>query len=106
MSCQHRARPYPGALGGNTSPPCGTFFETTPEEQAVILELLESAKAHLDKEHRPNGYNIGINNGTAAGQTVMHLHVHLIQQYSGDTSDPRCGIRWTLSDKAAYWKRQ
>lgn len=83
-----------------------SFFDTTLEERVAILELLEHTKAVIDREHAPDGYNIGINNGAAAGQTIMHLHVHLIPRYSGDTIDPRGGIRWIFPDKAAYWKRQ
>ncbi len=52
----------------------------------------------------PDGFNIGINDGKAAGQTVMHLHIHLIPRYVGDTSDPRGGVRWIMPEKAPYWK--
>ncbi len=83
-----------------------SFFDTTLDERAAMMELLENAKVIIDREHAPDGYNIGINNGAAAGQTVMHVHMHLIPRYLGDTSDPRGGIRWMLPDKAAYWKRQ
>lgn len=81
-----------------------SFFELTAEERLAILELLDRAKESLDRQYRPDGYNIGINDGAAAGQTVMHLHVHLIPRYRGDTSDPRGGVRWIFPDKAAYWK--
>ncbi len=54
---------------------------------------------------RPAGYNIGINDGAAAGQTVPHLHIHLIPRYAGDRDDPRGGVRWVLPDKAAYWSK-
>ncbi|MBK6349080.1 MAG: HIT family protein [Steroidobacteraceae bacterium] len=64
-----------------------------------------AARADLDREFRPAGYNIGINDGTAAGQTVPHLHIHLIPRYSGDAHDPRGGVRWVLPDKAAYWDK-
>jgi diadenosine tetraphosphate (Ap4A) HIT family hydrolase len=60
--------------------------------------------ADLDQQfHR--GYNIGINDGLAAGQTVMHLHIHLIPRYYGDRDDPRGGVRWVLPEKAAYWNK-
>jgi len=58
------------------------------------------------KERNPDGFNIGINDGTAAGQTVMHLHIHLIPRYAGDTDDPRGGVRWIMPEKAPYWKKQ
>lgn len=83
-----------------------SFFETTEAERQVMLLLLDEAKAMLDREHKPDGYNVGINNGTAAGQTVMHLHIHLIPRYMGDTPDQRGGVRWVLPEKAAYWKTQ
>jgi diadenosine tetraphosphate (Ap4A) HIT family hydrolase len=65
--------------------------------------LLDSAKTELETEFHPDGYNIGINDGVAAGQTVAHLHIHLIPRYRGDREDPRGGVRWVLPDKAQYW---
>ena len=82
-----------------------SFFETTEEERLAMMKLLDEAKAVLDKKHKPDGYNIGINGGEAAGQTVMHLHIHLIPRYKGDKADPRGGVRWVLPDKAAYWNK-
>jgi diadenosine tetraphosphate (Ap4A) HIT family hydrolase len=83
-----------------------TFFEATEEERLVMFRLIDEAKAILDKEHQPDGYNIGVNNGRAAGQTVMHLHMHLIPRYAGDKADPRGGVRWVLPEKAAYWQKK
>jgi diadenosine tetraphosphate (Ap4A) HIT family hydrolase len=83
-----------------------SFFETTEEERAAMLKLLDEAKAVLDQKHKPDGYNIGINGGEAAGQTVMHLHIHLIPRYKGDKADPRGGVRWVLPEKAAYWSKK
>jgi diadenosine tetraphosphate (Ap4A) HIT family hydrolase len=82
-----------------------SFFDATEEERLAMLKLLDAAKGLLDREHKPDGYNIGINNGPAAGQTVMHVHMHLIPRYTGDRPDPRGGVRWVLPDKAAYWKK-
>jgi diadenosine tetraphosphate (Ap4A) HIT family hydrolase len=82
-----------------------SFFETTQEEQAAILELLTSMRHRLLAERNPDGFNIGINDGTAAGQTVMHLHIHLIPRYAGDTEDPRGGVRWIMPEMAPYWKK-
>ena len=81
-----------------------SFFETTAEERAEMMSLLDEAKAVLDAEHRPAGYNIGVNDGAAAGQTIMHLHVHLIPRYAGDVPDPRGGVRWIVPATAKYWK--
>jgi diadenosine tetraphosphate (Ap4A) HIT family hydrolase len=60
----------------------------------------------LDLEHQPDGFNVGINDAKAAGQTIGHLHVHLIPRYLGDLSDPRGGIRWIFPDKADYWSER
>jgi len=81
----------------------GSFFDLSNQEQHDILELLDRAKVAIDKEFQPQGYNIGINDGTVAGQTVPHLHMHLIPRYTGDLPDPRGGVRWVLPDKAKYW---
>ena len=80
-----------------------SFCDTTPEEQAAVLKLLRIARVDLDHVHHPAAYNISVNDGAAAGQTVMHLHVHLIPRYPGDRDDPRGGVRCVLPDKAAYW---
>ena len=79
-----------------------SFFELQAIEKAAVLQALDEAKEALDKEFSPDGYNIGINDGEAAGQTVMHLHVHLIPRYKGDTEDPRGGVRWIFPEKAKY----
>lgn len=68
-----------------------------------MLTLLDSAKTGLETEFHPDAYNIGINDGPAAGQTVAHLHIHLIPRYLGDSEDPRGGVRWVLPGKAQYW---
>jgi len=81
-----------------------TLFEATEAEQAALLKALSQAKAILDEAHHPDGYNIGINHGPAGGQTVPHLHIHLIPRYRGDVEDPRGGVRWVLPEKARYWK--
>ena len=81
----------------------GSFFSISVEERDAILKLLDAAKAALDVEFHPDGYNVGINDGAAAGQTVAHLHMHLIPRYAGDRPDPRGGVRWILPDKAKYW---
>ena len=81
----------------------GSFFELTDAERACMVELLAKAKAELDLSFQPHGFNIGINEGAAAGQTVPHLHLHLIPRYRGDAPDPRGGVRWVLPAKAKYW---
>lgn len=80
-----------------------SFFDVTEAERADLLALLATARDDLEREFRPAGYNVGINDGAAAGQTVPHLHIHLIPRYAGDRADPRGGVRWVLPDTAAYW---
>ena len=67
-----------------------------------IVQALEAMKGFLDNEFHPDGYNFGANCGEAAGQTVMHLHVHLIPRYSGDTLHPRGGVRGVIPSKQSY----
>jgi diadenosine tetraphosphate (Ap4A) HIT family hydrolase len=82
-----------------------SFFEVTNSELTDLMSLLTAARNELERQFHPAGYNIGINDGTAAGQTVPHLHIHLIPRYSGDQDDPRGGVRWVIPDKAAYWPK-
>ncbi len=82
----------------------GSWFEITQAEQQALLVLLEKAKTALETELKPDGYNIGINDGPTAGQTVPHLHMHLIPRYKGDQEDPRGGVRWIMPEKAKYWE--
>jgi diadenosine tetraphosphate (Ap4A) HIT family hydrolase len=83
-----------------------SFFDCVDDERQAMLSLLDRAKALLDQQYHPDGYNIGINDGAAAGQTVMHLHIHLISRYVGDCADARGGVRWIFPDKAAYWRKE
>lgn len=75
------------------------FFDMTGPEQAAVLALLNQAHGATSELHAPDGYNIGVNIGKAAGQTRMHVHVHLIPRYAGDVPDPRGGIRCVLAGK-------
>ncbi len=79
-----------------------TWFEATAAEQVALVGAINDAKAVIEKTHRPDGYNIGINCGAAAGQTVFHLHIHLIPRSQGDVGDPRGGVRHVIADKANY----
>lgn len=80
-----------------------SLFEASEEEKAALFALVTEARELLLRDRQPDGFNIGINDGAAAGQTVMHLHIHLIPRYLGDMPDPRGGVRWIFPDKAAYW---
>ncbi|MBK7792921.1 MAG: HIT family protein [Betaproteobacteria bacterium] len=81
----------------------GSWFELRGDEQAAMLLLLDEVRANVTTGFQPDGFNIGINDGPAAGQTIPHVHIHLIPRYHGDVADPRGGIRWVLADKADYW---
>jgi diadenosine tetraphosphate (Ap4A) HIT family hydrolase len=76
-----------------------SFFELSPQEHVALFEIVREQKRVLDAEFAP----IGINDGPAAGQTVAHVHVHLIPRYQGDVADPRGGVRWVLPAKSRYW---
>ena len=75
------------------------FFEMTAAEKASVIKLLDTAKAFIAAEHKPDGYNIGVNVGRAGGQSRMHVHVHLIPRYTGDVADPSGGIRCVLANR-------
>ena len=77
------------------------FFEMTSPEQMAVIELLNAARARIQSQYSPDGYNIGVNIGRAAGQSRMHVHVHLIPRYAGDVPDPGGGIRCVLAGKRA-----
>ena len=79
-----------------------TWFAATAQEQESLLKGIEIAKREIEKQHQPDGFNIGINVGEAAGQTVPHLHVHVIPRYKGDVEDPRGGVRYVIPDKGNY----
>ena len=80
-----------------------SFFDLMPAERNSLMELLDWANSDVLSRFGPDACNIGINDGVAAGQTVPHLHVHLIPRYAGDTPDPRGGVRWVIPAKAKYW---
>lgn len=79
-----------------------SWFDATREERAELLDAITVARSAIQIGYQPDGYNVGINIGRAAGQTILHLHVHLIPRYSGDAPDPRGGVRRVLPRTAAY----
>lgn len=81
----------------------GSFFEISQQQRQDLFELVDLAKVDLDKHYNPASYNIGINDGEAAGQTIPHLHIHLIPRYHEEDKDPRGGVRWLVPEKADYW---
>jgi diadenosine tetraphosphate (Ap4A) HIT family hydrolase len=79
-----------------------SYFELTAEEAAAVYDLLREMKDYLTVLLEPAGYNIGINVGAMAGQTVAHVHVHLIPRYAGDVADPVGGVRSIIPGKGRY----
>ncbi len=79
-----------------------TWFDAPREVQIAILDKIDALKVELDSEFNPDGYNIGVNCGLVAGQTIMHLHVHLIPRYEGDLDDPTGGVRGVIPSKMNY----
>ncbi len=80
-----------------------TLFEATNEENTAFFELIKQAKELIIANgNNPDGFNIGSNNNTAAGQSVFHLHIHVIPRYQGDVENPKGGIRHVIAQKALY----
>ena len=79
------------------------FFSLSTDEQAAIIALVNPVRSRLDQQFRPDAYNLGVNAGKAAGQTILHTHLHVIPRYSGDVAEPRGGVRWVLPETARYW---
>ena len=79
-----------------------SFFDLTPEEIAACMDLIVKEKELIDKEFNPDGYNIGVNIGPAAGQSIFHVHIHIIPRYQGDVENPQGGVRHVLPEKAHY----
>jgi diadenosine tetraphosphate (Ap4A) HIT family hydrolase len=79
-----------------------SWFDATRDEQLAILELLDLVKEELDRTLAPAGYNVGVNVGAAAGQTVPHLHVHVIPRFPGDVDDPTGGVRLVIPERGNY----
>ena len=81
---------------------CASFFDLTPEEVTACMKLLAHQRLVLDGEFNPDGYNIGVNVNAAAGQSIFHVHIHLIPRYTGDSARPQGGVRQVIPEKADY----
>ena len=79
-----------------------TYFDLSDEEKMDLDSMIEKAKEIIEEIRSPDGYNIGMNCGIAAGQTVMHFHCHVIPRYIGDMEEPRGGVRGVIPDKQNY----
>lgn len=80
----------------------GSWFEASLEERLALTKAIDVARFAIEENFRADGYNIGINSGEAAGQTIFHLHVHVIPRVLGDVPDPRGGLRHVISHKGNY----
>jgi diadenosine tetraphosphate (Ap4A) HIT family hydrolase len=78
-------------------------FELREDELLQLWRQVSAVRRMLAEKHRSAGFNIGVNDGKAAGQTVGHAHIHVVPRYEGDVPDPRGGIRWIIPAKAKYW---
>lgn len=79
-----------------------SFFELTSDEKLAIDELVTRTKAFLDENFKPDAYNLGINEGVYAGQSILHCHLHVIPRYIGDVSNPSGGVRGVIPAKQNY----
>ena len=78
------------------------FFSLTESEKIVLVKTIDRAKEIIEKDYKPDGYNIGMNCGESAGQTVFHFHCHVIPRYNGDMENPRGGVRHCVNGKGYY----
>lgn len=78
------------------------YFDLTDEEIMAMQHMMKEIKERLDEEFSPDGYNVGVNVNEAAGQTVFHVHMHLIPRYRGDVENPRGGVRGVIPHKQKY----
>ncbi len=81
---------------------CSDYFELTFKEQSACWLMVNSVKKIVLKKFNPDGFNIGINVSEAAGQTVSHVHIHLIPRYNGDVQEPRGGVRGVIPERKNY----
>lgn len=82
--------------------PVESLYELDEDMQAEMWQTAAQAREILAEQFNPDGFNIGINDGYAAGQTMPHAHIHIIPRYAGDVPDPRGGIRWVIPENAGY----
>lgn len=106
MSCLFcQEHEYPVSLGHTLIIPkkhIVDFFGADEQTRFHLFKLLDEAKPLLDEKYHPDGYNIGMNCQMVAGQSIMHLHIHLIPRYIGDTPSPKGGIRGVIPEKISF----
>lgn len=79
-----------------------TFFDLTEEEQISMIKLSNKCKEYLDEKYKPDGYNLGLNCSESAGESIMHVHMHLIPRYEGDVENPLGGVRGVIPSRKEY----
>ena len=79
------------------------FFSLSADEQVALMALVNPVREVLAEQFAPDAFNLGVNAGRAAGQTIQHVHLHVIPRYVGDVAEPRGGVRWVLPETARYW---
>jgi diadenosine tetraphosphate (Ap4A) HIT family hydrolase len=79
-----------------------SYFDLTDEETLALMALMRRTKQTLDAEFKPDDYNIGVNDGPLAGQTVPHVHIHVMPRYRNDVDDIRGGVRNIIAERAVY----
>ena len=82
------------------------LFDLSAGELASIWDFVARVRAELCNRLGVESFTIGLNDGCAAGQTVMHAHIHVVPRREGDVPDPRGGVRWVIPEKADYWSRK
>ena len=81
-----------------------SIYQLSPQEQFALWAMVAEVRNLLTQRYAPDGLNIGVNDGPAAGQTIEHAHIHVIPRRKGDVSDPRGGLRYVIPAKARYWE--
>jgi diadenosine tetraphosphate (Ap4A) HIT family hydrolase len=84
---------------------CSDYFQLSFKEQSACWYILNATKKVLEEKFKPEGFNVGINVNEQAGQTIPHVHIHLIPRYSGDIENPVGGVRGVIPDKRIYINR-
>lgn len=82
-----------------------SIFNLPETDRAALWALVEKVRAALRQKFQVDAFNVGVNDGVDAGQTIGHAHIHVIPRRKGDVPDPRGGIRWVIPNKADYWNK-
>ena len=80
-----------------------SIYDLPAQDLQELWNLVAKVRQELQIKYSPDAFNIGVNDGFAAGQTVPHAHIHVIPRKKGDVADPRGGVRWVIPGKAKYW---